>query len=137
MKASFQICSASLIGDEVLVTGKISKVEESMGGIVSLNAARLDRSKTRSYSNRIIEPIDETNAPGWFIAKLAESLRMIDVIEGNDGYTSELLNYLDSQLNELAERVDYLKPTTPRGAELRYLMNRLRKWYEDSPEIEP
>ena len=62
---------------------------------------------------------------------------MIDVIEGNDGYTSKLLDYLDSQLNVLAERVDYLKPTTPRGTELRQLMNRLQKWYENPPEIEP
>ena len=69
-ESQFSDLQGLVIGDEVLVTGKISKAQDSLGGIVSLDAARLDRSKTRSYSSRVIEPIDETtrqagSSPHW------------------------------------------------------------------------
>lgn len=116
-------------GDEITVTGSIDTIRSDY---VRLEKSYIDHSTTIPHPKNVIEPLDKTNVPAWFLAALARSIRQID--GESDAMTSRrLLNVLNRQINEISEEFDYLGATKPRGEELRFMLTLLTRWCEHPP----
>ena len=99
-----------------------------------LSNAFFDQSGPQPNTHRFSEPLDETDAPGWFIAAVAATLHDIDQEHGNTQFSENLLNKLDMHLSQFGEDIDYLRPTKPRGMELRHLIDHLKRWHRVPPK---
>ena len=119
-----------VVGDKVSISGKIS----SIGTMTFLVHAFFDQSGPQPNTHRFSEPLDETDAPGWFIAAVATTLHDIDQEHGNTQFSENLLSKLDLHLSQLGEDIDYLRPTKPRGIELRHLIDHLKRWHRVPPK---
>lgn len=119
-----------VVGDRVSISGKINGI----GSMTYLVHAFFDQSGPQPDTRRYTEPLDETDAPGWFIAALAATLQDIDQEHGNTQFSENLLDKLDLHLRQLGEDIDYLRPTKPRGMELRHLIEYLKRWHRVPPE---
>ena len=114
--------------DKLTVTGTI----HSISSHISLRDSFIDHSTTIPHPKNLVEPLDQTNVPAWFVAALARSLRKIDS-EGDTTLSHRFLDLLDRQINDIGEEVGYLGATRPRGEELRYLFTLLNRWCENPP----
>ena len=119
-----------VIGDEVSISGKI----RSIGSMTFLKNAFFDQSDPQPSTHRFSEPLDETDAPGWFIAALAATLRDINQENGNTQFSEDFITKLDMRLSQLGEDIEYLRPTKARGMELRQLINHLKRWHLVPPK---
>ena len=115
-------------GDQLTVTGAI----RSISNHISLEDSYIDHSTTIPHPKNLIEPLDKTNVPAWFVAALARSLSQIDS-EGDTMLSRRLLDVLDRHINEISEEVGFLGATKPRGEELRFLFTLLNRWCENPP----
>ena len=115
-------------GDQITITGTI----ESISNHVRLEKCYIDHSTTIPHPKNLIEPLDETNLPAWFVAALARSLTQIDGEEASVR-SRRLLDVLDKEVHEISEKVSYLKGTKPRGEELRFMYTLLVRWCENLP----
>ena len=114
--------------DYLTVTGTI----ESISNHVRLEDSYIDHSATIPHPKNLVEPLDETNVPAWFIAALSKALKQIDD-EEDDSISHRLLNVLDRNINEMSDEVSFLNATRPRGEELRFMYTLLSRWIEHSP----
>ncbi len=115
-------------GDQLTVTGAI----DSISSLIFLKDCYIDHSTTIPHPKNIIEPLDKTNVPAWFVAALARSLKQIDS-ESDTILSRRFLDVLDRHINELSEEVGFLSATKPRGEELRFLLKLLNRWCENPP----
>lgn len=116
-------------GDEVTVSGTIDNVSSNY---VGLENSYIDHNATKPYPKSLVEPLDRTNVPAWFLLALAQSLNQVD--SGSKSITSHrLLDSLDDHISKLCEEVDYLAATKPRGEELRFMLTLLNRWCENPP----
>lgn len=115
-------------GDEITVTGTI----DSISGHITLEDSYIDHSTTIPHPKNLVEPLDKTNVPAWFVAALARSLCRIDG-EDDTILSRRLLDVLDRHINEISEEVGFLGATKPRGEELRFLLTLLNRWCENPP----
>ena len=114
--------------DNLTITGTIYSISSH----ISLKDGFIDHSTTIPHPKNLVEPLDQTNVPAWFVAALARSLRKIDS-EDDTTLSHRFLDLLDRQINEIGEEVGYLGATKPRGEELRYLFTLLNRWCENPP----
>ena len=115
-------------GDQIAVTGTIESVSSS----IYLEDSYIDHSTTKPHPKNLVEPLDQTNVPAWFLAALARSFRQIDG-ESDTILSRRLLDALDRHISEICEEIDYLGATKPRGEELRFMLTLLNRWCENPP----
>ena len=116
-------------GDQITITGTIGTISANY---VGLEESYIDHSTTKPHPQNLIEPLDETNIPAWFLAALARSLRQVDG-ESDAMLSRLLLNALDRHISEISEEINYLGATKPRGGELRFMLTLLNRWCESPP----